>query len=365
MNKETYVIKIDPEIMEDQLIVAGKMLAEGKTVAFPTETVYGLGANALSESAVDAIYEAKGRPSDNPLIVHIARLDMLDELAEEIKPYAKVLMEAFWPGPITFVVKKKAHVPYKVTGGLETVGIRMPNHPIALKLIDLSGVPVAAPSANLSGKPSPTDVRYVLQDMWGRVDCIVDGGDSHVGLESTVLDVTDDVPVILRPGKITREMIMAIVGVCEVDPALANRSEQDLVPKSPGMKYKHYAPDAQVSVYSGDRMTVIKTFYNRIIEAIGSGESIGVMIFEEDALVLEKLLGEDNVYIQNKEKVHLMREGSSKELDTFARNLFKDLRKLDELGADVILVHGVSENALGHAIMNRLEKASEGRVFKI
>ncbi|MCD4713655.1 MAG: threonylcarbamoyl-AMP synthase [Clostridiales bacterium] len=365
MNKETYIIKIDPENMEEQLAYAGKLLSDGKTVAFPTETVYGLGANALSESAVDAIYEAKGRPSDNPLIVHIARLDMLDELAEEIKPYAKILMEAFWPGPITFVVKKKAHVPYKVTGGLETVGVRMPSHPVALKLIDLSGVPVAAPSANLSGKPSPTDVKYVLKDMMGRVDCIVDGGDSHVGLESTVLDVTGDVPVILRPGKITREMIVEIVGACEVDPALDNKSEHDLAPKSPGMKYKHYAPDAQVSVYSGDRMTVIKTFYNRIIEVIESGMSIGVMIFDEDALVLEKLLEKDEIFMRSSDKLHLMREGSSKELDTFARNLFKDLRKLDEVGVDVILVHGVSENALGHAIMNRLEKASEGRVFKI
>ena len=365
MNKETYIIKIDPDIMEEQLAFAGQMLADGKTVAFPTETVYGLGANALSESAVDAIYEAKGRPSDNPLIVHIARLDMLDELAEEIKPYARVLMEAFWPGPITFVLRKKEHVPYKVTGGLETVGVRMPNHPVALKLIDLSGVPVAAPSANLSGKPSPTDVKYVLKDMMGRVDCIVDGGDSHVGLESTVLDVTGDVPVILRPGKITREMITEIIGACEIDPALNVLSEHNLVPKSPGMKYKHYAPDAQVSVYSGDRMTIIKTFYKSIMEVIESGKSIGVMVFEEDALVLEKLLLENELYLRNRDKVHLMKEGSSKDLDTFARNLFKDLRKLDELYVDFIIVHGVSEDALGHAIMNRLEKASEGRVFKI
>lgn len=365
MKKNTLIIKINPATMEEQLIKPAKMLAAGKTVAFPTETVYGLGANALSESAVDAIYEAKGRPSDNPLIVHIASLEMLDELAEEIKPYAIKLMEAFWPGPITFVVRKKSHVPYKVTGGLETVGVRMPSHPVALALISLSGVPVAAPSANLSGKPSPTDVKYVLQDMSGRVDCIVDGGDSHVGLESTVLDVTGDVPVILRPGKITREMIVECIGACEVDPALNNRSEHDLVPKSPGMKYRHYAPDAEVNVYSGDRMSVIKTFYNIIIEAIESGKHIGVMIFEEDALVLEKLLDADPVFRRFKDQVHLMREGSSKELDTFARNLFKDLRKLDELGADVILVHGVSENELGHAIMNRLEKASEGRVFKI
>ncbi|MBE0449894.1 MAG: threonylcarbamoyl-AMP synthase [Clostridia bacterium] len=365
MRKETLIIKIDPEIMEEQLVVAGKMLAAGKTVAFPTETVYGLGANALSESAVDAIYEAKGRPSDNPLIVHIARLDMLGELAGEVKPYAKILMEAFWPGPITFVVKKKDHVPYKVTGGLETVGVRMPNHPVALKLIELSGVPVAAPSANLSGKPSPTDVKYVLKDMNGRVDCIVDGGDSHVGLESTVLDVTGEVPVILRPGKITREMIAKCVGGCEVDPALVDKSRQDLVPKSPGMKYRHYAPDAEVSVYSGDIMAVIRTFYGRIIEVVESGGSIGIMFFEEDALVLERLLEDDAVYKRHREKVHFMKEGSSKDLDTFARNLFKDLRKLDELGADIVLVHGVSENELGHAIMNRLDKASEGRVFKI
>lgn len=365
MKKETLIIRIDPATMEEQLKRPAEMLAAGKTVAFPTETVYGLGANALSESAVCAIYVAKGRPSDNPLIVHIARLGMLDELAEEIRPYAKVLMEAFWPGPITFVVRKKAHVSDLVTGGLETVGVRMPSHPVALKLIDLSGVPVAAPSANLSGKPSPTDVKYVLQDMSGRVDCIVDGGDCEVGLESTVLDVTGDVPVILRPGKITREMIMECVGACEVDPALDYKTQHDLVPKSPGMKYRHYAPDAKVSVYLGDRMTVIKKFYNIILETIESGKSIGVMIFEEDALVLDKLLDGAPVYRRLSDRVHIMKEGSAKELDTLARNLFKDLRKLDELSVDVVLVHGVSENALGHAIMNRLEKASEGRVFKI
>ncbi len=365
MKKDTLIIRINSADMEEQLVEAAEMLAKGKTVAFPTETVYGLGGNALSESAVNAIYDAKGRPSDNPLIVHIASLDMLDELAEEIKPYAKNLMGAFWPGPITFVVKKKDQVPYKVTGGLETVGVRMPSHPVALKLIELSGVPVAAPSANLSGKPSPTDVKYVLQEMSGRVDCIVDGGDSEVGLESTVLDVTGDVPVILRPGKITREMIVECVGACEVDPALLNKNEYNLTPKAPGMKYKHYAPDAEVSVYSGDLMAVIKIFYNKIIEVIESGHSIGVMIFEEDALVLERLLRDNAIYNLTKDKVHLVREGSSKDLDILARNLFKDLRKLDELGADFILVHGVSENALGHAIMNRLEKASEGRVFKI
>lgn len=365
MIKETLIIKIDPSIMEEQLIKPAEMLADGKTVAFPTETVYGLGANALSEAAVDSIYVAKGRPSDNPLIVHIAKVEMLDELAEEVKAYAKILMQAFWPGPITFVVKKKSHVPYKVTGGLETVGVRMPSHPVALKLIELSGVPVAAPSANLSGKPSPTDVKSVLQDMTARVDCIVDGGDCQVGLESTVLDVTGDVPVILRPGKITREMIAERVGACDVDPALVQRNNPELVPKAPGMKYKHYAPEAEVNVYSGDLMAVIKTFFNRIIESIDSGKSIGIMIFEEDAVVLERLLNDNSIYSVMKDRVHIMREGSSKNLDTFARNLFKDLRKLDELGVDVILVHGVNENALGHAIMNRLEKASEGRVFKI
>ena len=355
---------LTPEALAEILKPAAALLAEDKTVAFPTETVYGLGANALSDDAIDQIYQAKGRPSDNPLIVHIASLDMLAMLAEEVKPYARDLMAAFWPGPITFVFKKTAAVPMKVTGGLSTVAVRMPDHAVAQTLIALSGKPIAAPSANLSGKPSPTTAAHVIEDLNGRVDCIVAGGNTVVGLESTVLDVTGDVPVILRPGKVTQEDIAAVVGLCDIDPAITGAViDVSGAAKSPGMKYRHYAPAAHVQVYIGTTTDVIRTFdaeAHKLVE--GGAEKVGILTFSEDLEVLTRLIKSD-VLLSG--RVEYISAGSANDLSVYGKVLFEALRDFDERGCDVILVRGVEEKGIGGAIMNRLKKASEGKVTRI
>lgn len=369
MNVTTKIItigdeKMKPEALAEILKPAAALLAADKTVAFPTETVYGLGANALSVDAIDQIYRAKGRPSDNPLIVHIASLDMLALLAEEVKPYARDLMAAFWPGPITFVLKKTSAVPMKVTGGLNTVAVRMPDHAVAQTLIALSGKPIAAPSANLSGKPSPTTAAHVIEDLAGRVNCIVAGGNTEVGLESTVLDVTGDVPVILRPGKVTQEEIAAVVGICEVDPAITGATiDVSGAAKSPGMKYRHYAPDAHVQVYIGTTTDVIRTFdaeaHRLVMEGAGK---VGILTFSEDLEVLTRLIKTDALLT---DRVEFISAGSAKDLSVYGKVLFEALRDFDERGCDVILVRGVEEMGIGGAIMNRLKKASEGKVTRI
>ncbi len=346
------------------LEIPAEMLAKGGTVAFPTETVYGLGANALDDLAIQKIYEAKGRPSDNPLIVHIASIDMLDALALEVKPYVYRLMDAFWPGPITFVFKKRPEISNKVSGGLDTIAVRMPSHFIALRLIALSGKPIAAPSANLSGKPSPTSSKYVIEDLFGRVDCIIDGGNCDVGLESTVLDVTGDIPIILRPGKITGEQIKECVGVCETDAAIKGASiDTSGIARSPGMKYKHYAPKAEVHVFVGATSDLIRLFYEKTLSLVASSSTrVGIMTFDEDVQVLYKLFTHvPEVY----EKVSILPLGSAKDWSSYGNKLFECLRRVDELGCEVVLVRGVEEIGLGGAIMNRLKKASDGKVTRI
>lgn len=340
-----------------------EILSENGVVAFPTETVYGLGANALSDEAVGKIYEAKGRPSDNPLIVHISNIDMLKDLAMEVKDYAVVLMDAFWPGPITFVFKKRPNISGKVSGGLDTIAVRMPSHFIAIKLIEMSGKPIAAPSANLSGKPSPTSSRYVIEDLEGRVDCIIDGGDTEVGLESTVLDVTGDVPMILRPGKITQEEIAALVGECEIDNALKGDAiNSEGVAKSPGMKYRHYAPEAEVQVIVGSSTEWIKAVYERMISQNNEALKVGVMSFDEDLEVLKRLLAQSH---ELNTRFVLLGVGSVKDMHQYGRCLFDCLRRFDEMKCDVVIARGVEDVGFGQAIMNRLKKASEGKVTRI
>jgi len=367
MNKNTLIISLESENdieLSRALSEPARILYENGTVAFPTETVYGLGANALDDKAVQQIYEAKGRPSDNPLIVHISDLKMLDQLVLEVRPYAKILMETFWPGPITFVFKKRPEISNKVSGGLSTIAIRMPSHKIALKLIELSGKPIAAPSANLSGKPSPTSSRFVVEDLKGRVDCIIEGGDCEVGLESTVLDVTGEVPVILRPGKVTVEQIIELVGSCELDPAIrGSRIDNSGVAKSPGMKYKHYAPDAEVLVFVGSPSDIVRLFFEQTILLIKKeGKRVGIMTFEEDAEVLSRLLATES---EVQSEFEILTVGSSKDWQIYGKKLFENLRQFDVLGCDIILVRGVEEIGLGGAIMNRLKKASEGKVTRI
>lgn len=356
---ETLIYSMTRGVDQKAIENAATLLVEGKTVAFPTETVYGLGANALNVSAVKKIYIAKGRPSDNPLIIHLADRSWVDLLVSEVKPYALDLMETFWPGPLTLVMKKSQKVSDVLTGGLETVALRMPSHPIARALIESSGIPIAAPSANLSGKPSPTEGKYVIEDLRGRVDGIIDGGAVDVGLESTVLDVTGDCPVILRPGSISKEDIEAVVGFCDVDPGIVS---DFITPKSPGMKYKHYAPNATVFLYEGQPMDVFKVMEEKILQNIQLNKKTAILLVEEDALVLQQILKHYNL---KEDKLLWFNQGSFKDLRVFGRCFFRDLRCADAEACDEILIRGVPESGIGYAIMNRLRKAAGSNVFKI
>ena len=253
----TLISRIDENnIDKNEIKKQANILKEGKTVIFPTETVYGLGANALDESAVSKIYEAKGRPSDNPLIVHIYDKKQVNDLAKSISEKAKLVMDKFWPGPITIIFKKKDIVPMRTSGGLDTVAIRMPSNPVAKALLEEVKLPIAAPSANISGRPSPTKGKHVYEEMNNRVDGIILGGDCTFGLESTVLDLTNDTPIILRPGSITKEDLEKVIGKVNIDPAL-EKKEDNIKAKAPGMKYKHYSPNADVFIVSGTRENVI------------------------------------------------------------------------------------------------------------
>ncbi len=325
-------------IDKSQLNIGAEALKNGKLVVFPTETVYGLGADALNPEAVKSIFLAKGRPSDNPLIVHISDIEQLDQLVVNVSEVAKKLMDAFWPGPLTLVMEKSEIIPDIITAGLDTVAIRMPSDPIALELISKSGVPVAGPSANISGKPSPTSEEHVIQDLNHRVDVIIRGGNTTVGLESTVLDVTCNPPKILRPGYITDEDIKKIAGDVAYDPYLKDKNQ---VPKSPGMKYKHYSPDAEVIIIKGpktiEKMIEIKESNER------NGMNVGIMATQE---ILSHFSG------------LTCSLGDEEDMESVANQLFYCLRELDVKGVDVILTHAVEKQGLGMAIMNRLEKAA-------
>lgn len=321
------------EITEKNIAHAGNIIRTGGLVAFPTETVYGLGANALDEDAVRSIYQAKGRPSDNPMIVHIADTAQLADVASEIPETAIPLIQAFWPGPITFIMKKTPEVPMTTTGGLETVGIRMPENETARALIRAARRPIAAPSANRSGKPSPTTYSDVLEDMDGRIDAILMGEDCKVGIESTVLDLTGEVPMILRPGYITKEMLENALGSeVQYDPALmmdptAWENQGDFHPKAPGMKYKHYAPKAQVRILEG-------------------GD-------EEVHAQMEEL---KRFYHYQRKKVAVLDYG--RDSQAAAKDFFARLRELDRESVEVILVHALPEEELGFSVMNRMLKSA-------
>ncbi len=343
--KKTKIVDIDINHIDMVVLSeAANILKNGGTVAFPTETVYGLGANALDKNAISKIFKAKGRPSDNPLIVHIADFDDLHELVLNIPKKAEMLMEKFWPGPLTMIFKKSMKVPENVTADLDTVAIRMPSHPIANKLIELTGLPIAAPSANLSGKPSPTKAEHVIKDLKGRVDAIVCGGDAEVGVESTVLDITTDTPMILRPGGITKEDIEKLVGEVEIDPAILKKNNGNYKPKSPGMKYTHYSPEAQVILINGQIDNVVEKIKSMQESKEKEGYRVGIMATDETK---DRYNGEN-----------ILSLGSRKRLETVASNLFKTLREFDERKVDIILSEGFEEVGVGQAIMNRLTKAA-------
>ncbi len=347
----TSIITINGEAIEDSRIeAAGDLLKEGRLVAFPTETVYGLGANALDEDAASRIYSAKGRPSDNPLIVHIADWDALGLIVKEIPPEAKLLSDRFWPGPLTMIFRKNERVPYGTTGGLETVAVRMPSNEIARRLIRAGGGYIAAPSANTSGRPSPTRAEHVKDDLDGKIDMIIDGGEVSIGLESTIVDLSEGVPMILRPGYITKEMLEEVLGHVEVDKAII-RDDSDEIPKAPGMKYKHYAPRADLVIVEGKSSVVVSKINELVRDKREHGLSVGVICTEETRLSYEA----DAV----------RSAGSREDEESIARHLFAILREFDGLEVDCIYSESFEAPGLGQAIMNRLLKAAAHQVLKV
>ncbi len=345
----TRIIEIDENNIDISLLDEGaNIIKSGGIVAFPTETVYGLGANGLDEEAVKKIYKAKGRPSDNPLILHISQIEQLNPLVDEIPDLAYRCMEKFWPGPLTMIFKKSGIIPDIITAGLDTVAIRMPDNKIASELISRARVPIAAPSANLSGKPSPTKGSHVVEDMMGKIEMIIDGGSTGVGLESTVLDLSTEIPTILRPGGITLEDLREVIPNVIQDASITNKDE---IPKSPGQKYRHYAPNAEMILYTGDIEKIIKKINSDAKYLIDEGKKVGIMATEEtkDSYTVGQILV----------------SGSREKSETIAHNLFDVLRSFDESNVDIILAEGISYDHMGMAIMNRMLKAASGKLIKL
>lgn len=348
---ETITVRMDEGHIDRGLIrEAGDIIRSGGLVAFPTETVYGLGGNALNPLSSEKIYAAKGRPSDNPLIVHIADREALPLLVDEMPDTVGRLAERFWPGPLTMILKKSDRVPYETTGGLDTVAVRMPANRIARELIRAAGGYVAAPSANRSGRPSPTVARYVSEDLAGRVEMIIDGGDVLIGLESTIVDLTSDKPVILRPGYITRQMLEEVLAEVEEDSTLM-REDSGQAPRAPGMKYRHYAPQGDLTIISGMEENVTAYINAKCMEqkrmhkrtgVIGTDETIGKYCADVCRSVGCR---DDEVRI--------------------ARELFRILREFDDECVDVIYAESFSDSGIGRAIMNRLLKAAGHKVVNV
>ena len=348
--KTEYVDLREGKDIKEGVKKAAEIIKRGGLVAFPTETVYGLGANGLDENAVPKIYEAKGRPSDNPLILHISKLDEIEDIVKEIPKSALILAEEFWPGPLTMVFKKSERVPYRTTGGLESVAIRMPSNKIARELIKAAGVPIAAPSANSSGRPSPTKAAHVIYDLDGKIDMVIDGGEVDIGIESTIVDVTGEVPVILRPGFITEKMLSEAIGRVEIDEVAKSLSpDKDLKPKAPGMKYRHYAPRGKMTIYKGSHSKVVE----RINEEISKleGKKTGVLATDETKSYYRADI--------------IISLGSREDGESIAHNLFDALRKFDDDDVEFIYSEGFDENKLGFAIMNRLHKSAGYNIINV
>ncbi len=344
----TRIVKIDAvNIDKNAIEEAAEIIKNGGLVAFPTETVYGLGANALDAEASKKIYDAKGRPSDNPLIAHIASLDALDEIVEDVSDVANKLIEKFWPGPMTLIFKKKTLVPDSTTGGLDTLAVRFPENEIAKALIEKSGVPIAAPSANTSGKPSPTKGEHVIEDLDGRVDMILDGGEVGLGLESTIIDVTDK-PTILRPGFITQEMLEEVIEEVELDQTIIEKPSEDFTPKAPGMKYRHYAPKTELVIVRGSAERVADKIKKEI-----DNKNVAILTVDQHK----------DMYQNTDAKV--VSWGSLDNMDEIAHKIFDALRKVDEWGVDIIYCEAFEEEGLGLAVMNRLTKAAGYQVIDV
>ena len=349
---DTIIEKVDPaHIDTDVMEQAGKLIAEGELVAFPTETVYGLGGDALDPDASRRIYAAKGRPSDNPLIVHIADFDDMKRVAREVPEQAKKLADAFWPGPLTMIVWKSDAVPEATTGGMQTVAVRMPNHPVALELIRRSGCLIAAPSANTSGRPSPTEAQHVAEDLSGKIAMILDGGPVGIGIESTIIDLTEEKPMILRPGYITPELLSEVLQEeVVIDPGII-AADDTRKPKAPGMKYKHYAPKAEMIIVDGAQDAVIHKINELTAAKRAEGKKVAVIATDEtkdryDAQVILSM-------------------GKRADEDAIAQHLYKILRECDELDVGEIYSECFQTPRIGQAIMNRLLKAAGHTVIHV
>jgi L-threonylcarbamoyladenylate synthase len=349
---KTLVLKVDPEKPETEKIqVAANFIKQGGLVAFPTETVYGLGADALKPEAVTALFEAKKRPLDNPPIVHVGSAKSVCTLAQQVPPKAERLMRLFWPGPLTLVFKRSSAVPEVTVAGLDTIAVRMPKHAVALALIEQSRCPIAAPSANLAGKPSPTTAEHVFEDLNGRINAILDAGPTSVGVESTVLDVSVDPPMVLRPGGTPFEALRKVLGDVVLHPFVS--AEQELPvgkARSPGMKHKHYAPNAEVIVVEGAIPDVVAKI-NELAET-----------YRQKGVKVSVLATDETVPAYNADVVKSL--GSRFNLAVVAQNLFRMLRELDAEGVDVIVAEGVPTEGLGLAVMNRLRKAAGYHIVK-
>ncbi len=344
----TEIVKLDAANIDETAIErAAEIIKNGGLVAFPTETVYGLGANALDAEASKKIYEAKGRPSDNPLIAHIASLDTLDEIVEDVSDVAKNLIDKFWPGPMTLIFKKKDLVPDSTTGGLKTLAVRFPENEIAKALIEKSGVPIAAPSANTSGKPSPTKGEHVIEDLDGKVDMILDGGEVGLGLESTIIDVTDK-PTILRPGFITQEMLEQVIEEVELDKTILEKPTEDFAPKAPGMKYRHYAPKTELVIVRGSAENMAQK-----IREEAKNKKIAIITVDQHKDLYDEL------------DAKVVSWGDLENMDEIAHKIFDALRRVDEWGVDIIYCEAFEEEGLGLAVMNRLTKAAGYQVIDV
>ncbi|MBR3602584.1 MAG: threonylcarbamoyl-AMP synthase [Lachnospiraceae bacterium] len=348
---ETKVITIDHKNIDETVLQeAGRIIKEGGLVAFPTETVYGLGGDALNKESSRKIYEAKGRPSDNPLIVHISNMEDLNSIVEEVPEDVYRLAEAFWPGPLTIIMKKSTLVPKETTGGLDTVAVRMPSHPVALKFIEYAGGYVAAPSANVSGRPSPTRAKYVIEDMSGRIDMILDGDGIDIGLESTIVDMTGEIPMILRPGYITLDMLQKVLGEVSTDKTILDINCKD-APKAPGMRYRHYAPKGQLTIVEGDVAKTIDKINELTMQAHIKGKKVGIIGTEETR---KQYVGDSVKSV-----------GKRSDEESIARTLYAILREFDDEGVTVIYSESFSECSMGQAIMNRLLKAAGHQIIYV
>ncbi|MGL5649059.1 MAG: L-threonylcarbamoyladenylate synthase [Clostridium sp.] len=340
MKTEVYVLNGVND--KEKIKEAAECIKNDGIVAFPTETVYGLGANALKGNCVKKIFEAKGRPQDNPLIIHVASKD-ISRYVKNVPEIAGKLIDKFWPGPLTLILAKKDIVPMETSANLNTIGIRMPDNKVALELIKESGVPIAAPSANISGRPSPTTLEVCVEDLDGKVDYIIGGEKCDVGLESTIVDCTVNPPIVLRPGGLTLEMLKEVDENIIIDKGLLNNSEE-FKPKAPGMKYRHYAPNAKLKIIMGNREKTIEKIRKMVHNYKDEGKRVGILLATESKGSYD--LGEQIVI------------GSYNDLNEVASNLFEALRKFNEIGVDIILAEGFEEKGLGIAIMNRLNKAA-------